>query len=514
MKKNRIPAVLIAVFAILLLGSCDMINNFIASRMRNIAVIQIYNSNREKTNKLQPNDTLYVEVQGLAPLGYYQIEALDPEGNVITMLTAQADENGVIAPSPLWYDVGFKKVYDATWNNNEGRWWAVLPDDSELGLNAFNIHVVSLDTGEKGSKALTMTDFKLPFFVVFKTDISRPQPIVMASKNVDGAIYLENRFDAGDELWIQVANLEPLLETDNTATTTMTAYIVPFDAAVYESGYSILSNFVAKQTFTIDQLRAGVKFTADSETWTGLGPWTTIPVGAQGRSFSVFIDVDNNGVFDILKEGTKDFYLDGVDSNGVAGFIVTKPTPPDPPAGIKRYVAGNVASGGVTWGHFWFENWPDHDYRDEFYSDGWDTQYGWDWQYSGYGVKALWNPYVYNDIDNDPNTDNTLYYGRYVDVYVVEASTLDLTGVNNLVPGGGTVKMNMPVQYACTNGANQQTIFRAPMPTGHYAVVVDINMDGKVSDGDLVDVLDENGNPRKVTIGGVDYPSGFSVINR
>lgn len=67
MNKKRTGALFIAVLLVLLLGSCDMINDFIASRTRNIALIQIYNSNHEKTNKLQPNDTLYVEVQGLAP---------------------------------------------------------------------------------------------------------------------------------------------------------------------------------------------------------------------------------------------------------------------------------------------------------------------------------------------------------------------------------------------------------------------------------------------------------------
>ena len=506
MKKHMIPAILIVLFTVIALTSCDMINDFIAGRTRNIAVIQIYNSNHEKTNKLQPNDTLYVEVQGLAPLSYYEVEALDPSNNIITKMTTQSDENGVIAPSPLWYDIGFKKVTDDT-----GKIKAVLPTDSELGLRAFNIHVKSLDTQDKG---LTMTDFKLPFFVVFKTDLSRPQPIVMAGKNVAvdtvQEFVLENAYDSGEQLWIKVANLEPLLATDDPATTNMTVYLAPFDAGFYADNYLIESNYVAKQTFTVKQLKDGVQFTANSvAAFDGEpienDPWTTIPTGAEGHAFSVFLDCDNNGIYNVLKDGTDDYYLDGIDGNGVAGFIVKQTTEPFP---AVDYVPGNVASGGVTWGHFWFEQWPDPDYRDTFYADGWDTQYGWDWQFGGYGIKALWNPYVDKDLDNDPNTDNTLYYGRYVYLFIVESSTLDLTGVTALTPAPNTQRLYMPVQYACNNGANLQTIWRAPMTVGKYAVVVDIDMNGKVTKGDLVD------NYTKAGAIAADGKTGFEVINR
>jgi len=499
MKKHTMPALVLALFTLLALTSCDMINDFIASRTRNIAVIQIYNSNHVKTNKLQPNDTLYVEVQGLAPLSYYNVEARDPFNNVITTLTAQTDENGVIAPTPLWYDIGFKKVTDSLGNIK-----AVLPTDSELGLNAFNIHVVSLDDN---AKALTLTDFKLPFFVVFKTDVSRPQPIVMAGKiatvNTVPQFVLENAFDSGDELWVKVANLKTLMEADNPDTTKMTVYLTPFDAGHYENGYLITSNFVAKQEFTVKQLRDGVQFTAISQAWSGIGGWNPIPAAAQGKSFSVFLDVDNNGIYNVLKDGTDDYYLDGLDGNGVPGFIVKK-VDPDP---LVDYVPANIASGGVTWGHYWFENWPDHDYRNEFYADGYDTKYGYDWQFGGYGIKALWNPYVDKDVDHNPNTNNTLYYGRYVYVYIVKTTELDLTvPTDPLVPAPGTRRLYMPVQYACNNGANLQTIWRAPMTVGDYCVVVDIDLDGKVSKGDMVDNVDKTGANRPL--------GGFSVINR
>jgi len=501
MKKHAIPLFVLALLTVLVFTSCDMINNFIASRTRNIAVIQIYNSNHEKTNKLQPNDTLYVEVQGLKAGGFYKVECLDPSNNVITMMTAVADENGVISPSPLWYDVGFKKVYDDTL----GRWLAVLPSDTELGLNAFNIHVQSLDATVDTT---TMTDFKLPFFVVFNTDISRPQPIVMAGKKDAGSgeFYLENSFKAGDELWVKVANLDSL-PTPEPASGKAKIYLVPFDGAYFEDGYLITSNVVLEQEATVAELTAGVQITATSPAGfpdVGGSAWSAIPAGAKGHGFCVFVDVNDNGIYNIKKEGTDDYFLDGIDGNGVAGFIVQS-DPVTPAVGDKEYIPANIASGGITWGHYWFEDWPDHDYRNEFHADGMDTQYGWDWQFGGYGVKAIWNPYINDGGPQVPNSAvNSLYYGTYVNLYIVLTSDLDLTGVTALVPAPGTRMLTMPVQYACTNGANQQTIWQAPMTVGDYCVVVDINQDGYVSDNDLVDNIDKENAPRAL--------GGFSVI--
>lgn len=82
MKKYRIPALLLAVFTLLAFSSCDMIQNFIASRTRPIKLIEIYNSNLQKTLKMVPNDTLYVKVQGLSENKGYTIQCLDPDNKV------------------------------------------------------------------------------------------------------------------------------------------------------------------------------------------------------------------------------------------------------------------------------------------------------------------------------------------------------------------------------------------------------------------------------------------------
>ncbi len=480
MKKNKILAFLLVLFTVITLSSCDMINNFIASRTRNIAVIQVFNSSRVETKYFQPNDTMYVQVQGLKAGGLYQIECLDPDGKIITMMTAVADADGVIAPNPLWYDVGFKKVF----NTNLGRWVASLPSDAELGLKAFNIRVHDVEATND------VTDFKLPFFVVFNTNIARPKPIVMAGRMVSGTFVVENSFKAGDGLYVQVANLTSL-PTPAPASGKVMVYVIPFDASYYKDGDPI-NNYVVKQEATVAELTAGFQITANSETWVGGAAWTTIPAFAKGRAFSVIVDVNEDGIYEEKKEGTTDYYLDGIDGNGVAGFIVEKDPVVIPPAN-KKYIPANIASGGISWTHAWFENWPDYDYRDVFNADGSGTQYGWDWQYGGYGVKAIWNPYLSQD-PQVPNSDATsLYYGKYVDVYIVKASDVDLTGGTAIVPVTGTYKMTMPVQYACTNGAAQQTIWRASyyelMTVGSYCVVVDVDQNGKISDGDLVDNL-------------------------
>ena len=493
-RSGTILVLLMALFA-MILASCDAISQFIDSRTRKVALITIYNSNHEETNKLQPNDTLYVEVQGLKAGGFYRIECQDPEGKIITMLTAIADDEGVIGPSPLWYDVGFVKYYDESAQIYRSK----LPTDTQLGLRAFNIHVVSEDTEDKGAKALTMTDFSLPFYVVFSTSVSRPEPIVMAGRMVSGEFYLENAFESGDVVYVKVANLDAL-PVPAPVSGKAKIYLVPFTGEYIEDG-STISHEVFSQEVMVEDLKDGVVLQGTdaytSAVWDGT---TGIPVLARGYAYSVIVDINANGIYEVKKDGTTDYYLDGIDGNGVAGFIVKKP--PTPPTPDVDYIPANIASGGTMgWATHSFGYWPDYDYRNEFHANGYDTKYAYDWQSGsyGYGVKAIWNPYVNINMAHDPNSDSTLYYGRYVDVWIVESTALDLTGGDDLVAAHsgetyGTRKLTLPVQSACDNGSLQQNIWRAPMLMGEYCVVVDLDRDGKVSDGDIVDNVDKADN--------------------
>jgi len=513
MNKPRTSALCLAILCILLLGSCDMITSFIASRTRNIALIQIYNSSKQKTNKLQPNDTLFVEVQGLKAKGMYQVECLDPDGNLITMLTAQADNEGIIMPSPLWYDVGFKK--DA---NKKPK----LPSDTELGLSAFNVRVAALDSGDK-------TDFKLPFFIVYNTDLTRPQPIVVAGRNIGTTaapeIQLENSFASGEELWVQVFNLVDL-PLQVPAATKARVYVVSAKGSAYEDSDDI-ANVIFYKDCTVAELNAGIQL--DSSQLPGgldLTPdsnsWTTIPAKAEGKAFSVIVDVDNNNKYNLKKEGSDDYYLDGIDGNMVPGFIVR--FPPPPPVTTIEYAPANIASGGVY--HYDYTTWDyDYDYRDEFKIDGNDTQYAWDWEFGGYGIKATWNPYIrWGTWDTTQGLNPTsIYYGTYVDVYIIDTQV----GATNPYPDGeaivastkwGLSKITLPVQYSCYNGCGQQTIWKSDgdadennggLKLGDYDVVVDVDRKGKYSDGDIIDNQPKNAaspwTPRT--------KGGFSVVS-
>jgi len=492
MKIRKLGYFLVAVLLIVAMSSCDMINDFIASRTRDLPVIEIYNSNLEKTRKLLPNDTLFVEVGGLKPFDVYEVTCEDPEGKTITVLNAQADENGMISPSPLWYDIGFKR--------DTGTGKPVLASEAELGLSAFNINVKNVDLEGK-------TNLTLPFWIVYNTDIARPQPIVMA---MNSALELENSFDTADaarnKLYVKVANLKDLPPGNTTAT----VYIVPYKGTAFLDGDPI-SPVYLEQEFSVADLKAGVQITeADNESSLA---WTNgIPTNAQGKAFSIILDCDNNGRYDVRKDGMADYFLDGIDGNMAPGFVVM-----NPPQSVA-FEPANIASGGkYSWN---YSTWTyDYDYRDKFKIEGMDTQYAWDWQFGGYGVKATWNPYISWSPTAGSNMPETpsIYYGTYVDVYIVKRPT-PYSGLIEPATEWGLTKLTMPVQYSCYNGCGQQTIWRADgdndpdnggLVVGDYDVVVDINRDGNYSDGDIIDNQPQTPN---LTTFAPRTGGGFSVV--
>jgi len=86
------------------------------------------------------------------------------------------------------------------------------------------------------------------------------------------------------------------------------------------------------------------------------------------------------------------------------------------------------------------------------------------------------------------------FWGRYVDVYIVPADHSLNTGAP-IVPAPDTYKCTLPVQYGCSNGYWQQTIWRAPMTVGDYMLIVDMDRSGTITDSDLVDnVRGDSGN--------------------
>lgn len=470
MKNRRIGMVLLSVVLLVSLVSCDVIQDFIKSRTRNIALIKLYNSFGEETKYIQPNDTLYIEAQGLAPDKLYRVTCKDPEGKEITQLTALADADGNIQRQPLWYDVGLEKT------EKGGVTYVRFPTDSELSLKAFEINIEDADGAKAAGGA---TNFSLNFFVVIQNNISRPQPIVIAGKMVSGEFVAENNFNAGEELYVQIYNLASITP----AVSKMRIYIVPFKGTAYEEGNPIANallyqdidaSSLTSTPANLDPIKISGDWMNDGNSW-----GTGIPAAHQGEAFSVVLDCNSDGYFNITKAGIADYYIDGIDGNMAPGFVVTKaPAPAD-------LIKANIASGGIfSWN---YTTWTyDYDYRDTFKKDGYDTKYE---PHYGvpYGIKAIWNPYI--NWGGSPPTPGTpsLYYGTYVDVYIVAKDDYTDEKEAAIKPAPGTHPIRVPVQYSCANGLGQQTIWPAPMTVGDYYVVVDMNCDGKMSDKDIVD---------------------------
>jgi len=492
MKIQKISALLLTLVTAFMFVSCDMINNFIESRTRAIPLIQIYNANLEKSLRMVPNDTLYVEVQGLEPEKEYIVQCLDPTDKVITEIITLSDENGVIDPSPLWYDIGFKK------DSETGK--PVLPE-GELGLTAFSIRVT--DKEER-------TNFSLPFFIVYSTEnLERPQPVVMAGKRVDGQFEMENAFysdktdlnniddsEGLDSLYVKVHNMTPMQDGEAGLSHEVRIWILPFTGENYKPGEIIadLSDDIFYHDFTVEELMNadnGIQIPwPDAEPADGAIDVTgetnyIIPDWAKGRGFSVFLDMmdrGSSGIYEVLKEGTESFYLDSIDGNGAAGFIVK-----EPPITAAEYVPMNLASGGL---YRWdYTNWKyDYDYRDQFQKHGYDTKFSsHSGEFWGYGVKVIWNPYQTPAGWQASGAEMpSSFWGQTVDVYIVD-STQKLFKDENIISAEGTWKRRVPVQYGCSNGWWQQTIWRAPMIPGDYMIVVDMDRSGTITADDLVD---------------------------
>ncbi len=546
MKTKQIIALFIALLCIGVLASCDLINEFIESRTRPIPLIQIFNSNLEKTLKMVPNDTLYVQVRGLEPDKDYTIQCLDPVDKVIVEIITMSDENGIIGISPLWYDIGFKQDEDGN----------LTLAEEEVALKAFYIRVFDEEAVARGK-----TDFRLPFFFVSSNDnFERPQPIVMAGKvvDVDGddKFTMENAFysdypDHSDQelptideypdgydgtpltnkLYVKVASMTPLIEGDEGLTKKVRIWILPFTGDSFREGERIVDNALFYKDFTVEELMEDPAAKAYGGPTGVHMPWPVdrptgyvdidgletaqkqdlIPAWAEGESFSVFLDMmdkDVRGVYEIMKEGFTSFYLDSIDGNGVAGFIVKeKPIPP------ADYVSLQLASGGVfRWRYnattYRYEY--DYDYRDTFIKSGYDTRWsshsGAFW---GRGVKVIWNPYrTPAGWQASGASMPSSFWGQYVNVYIVDASQ-SLDAKAPIIAATGTFMRRVPVQYGCSNGWWQQTIWRAPMTPGAYMIIVDMDRDGEISDFDLVDNLKSDGT--KWVEG--DKNIGFKVVD-
>jgi len=292
-------------------------------------VITLYNSNLEKTTKFDYLDSLYVKLGGLKANTLHTVEVLDPDNNLISKMTAMTDKDGVIPPSVLWYDVGMRR------DNQK-------PDiGGSLSLKAFYVRV----TGPG-------TDYKEPFYIVYSTSYApadQPKPIVWAAATAGGGV--ENSFDetgtpdvtivtggtttttntitAKTKVYVEARNISKSLVSANTASA-VDIYIMHSKGAgnTWKNGEVLTNKFVVRrlnQPVTPDT-NGTMKLSTASAVWDlNAGPQLTNPNEAN-NSYDVIVDVNQNGVFDIGtdtdSDGAIDHYVDGIDGQGVVGFIV------------------------------------------------------------------------------------------------------------------------------------------------------------------------------------------------
>lgn len=290
-------------------------------------VITLYNSNMEKTSRMNTLDTLYVKVGGLKPFTSYKVEALDPNRQLISKMQVSTDAQGIIGPAPLWYDVGLKG--DA---NGIGR-----PDlDSGLALKSFYVHVIG-----DGS-----TDYSEPFFIVNSGNLAngeQPRPVIWAASAAGGGV--ENAFEETGSPTVTVdTNNDTIPDLSVPAKTqvfiegrdlldsvqTVDVYVFPSRSPeLWQGGDGLTSAYIVRklEVATSDAVPTDGKRELSTLIWDLNDPATPLinPTEANA-AYDVVVDVNRNGIFDpgtdINGDGVTDRYLDGIDGQGVPGFIV------------------------------------------------------------------------------------------------------------------------------------------------------------------------------------------------
>lgn len=504
------------------LTSCDLINDFIEKHTRPITPLQIYNSNLEKTLLVVPNETLYVEVRNLKPSTEYTIRVLDPAGKKISEIITHTDTEGFIRPSPIWYNIGFRR--DA-----EGR---VYLQEAALDVKGFEIQVFDdLVDGE--------TNFKQPFFFVTTTqNFDRKKPIISTGKmhvfngddgevfSMENAFYSETQDPAlldpdtpfANKVFLNVRDMSHMQDAQGDDRL-VRIWMLPFTGVNYTDGDEISEKAWFYQDVKIKDLimdenegfliewpkeKPLLDDPDDLGDLDDAEKQDEIPEWAEEKAFSVFLDMMDEGIsgfYNVKKKGFESFFLDSIDGNGVAGFVVRETVN----VVDAEVINMNLASGGrFSWIYDSNVNryTYDYDYRDVFESHGLNTMYSrFSGEFWGYGIKVIWNPYqsssTWNNLGAEMPSD---FWGSSVDVYIVKSTQSLLEGAE-IDQDKVITRSRVPVQYGCGNGWWMQTIWRAPMEAGNYMIIVDMDSDGKISDGDLVDNVKRDGTEHPDNIG-------------
>ena len=292
-------------------------------------LITIYDSNLKETNKLAPLETMYVKIAGLAPNQMHKIEILDPNKKVVSEAEVRSNQEGVIEPMPIWYDIGLEKQKDGN--------FSITKDD--LAIKAFYVRVKSLENDD--------TDFEQNFFLAIKKPSNQDdlgkKPIITSVSVEDGNIShakIENTFfetgskepDGSDsnltKVYVKAEQL-PYKYYENGQkknVENVDIYVVPFSGIQFKDGMDLEEVAVTSRKDVA---------TDDNETYRTLKPtliWDLnrgpqlINPGDSNNAYSIIIDVNQNGKLDIGEDldgdGKYDVYTDAIDGQGAAGFIV------------------------------------------------------------------------------------------------------------------------------------------------------------------------------------------------
>ncbi|MCW7754505.1 hypothetical protein OOT00_10965 [Desulfobotulus sp. H1] len=275
--------------------------------------------------------------------------------------------------------------------------------------------------------------------------------------------------------------------------TDMPAGAAPYDVYVVPRRDWADGNTVSgRELFVVEGLQGNGVF----EIWDLDTAHRVINPGPDSNTYDLVIDRNRNGRFDAAGDAVIRIVILNTEAN-------TYP----------RVAYANIASGGV-FGNTRQQHWTLYsefcDYRDVFRVDGGGTNP----TGGGYGVKAVFNPYFKWFSNPGPERElEGIYHGLFVDVYIVDADTFDLTRFGRAGELNDTVdvrgrKSTIAIQPSCYNGAGMMTIWRAPLKRGRYYVIVDVDRNGRIVEGrDIIDAVNFRGESI------LDDPAivGFSV---
>jgi len=321
-------------------------------------LITIFNSDLQKTNKLKPLDTMYVQVAGLKPNAKHEIDILDSDKNLITTTQVYTDDDGMVQPTPVWYDVGLKKP-DATHN----KFYVDSTTQDGVVMKSFYIEVK--DMYNNGND----TDFHQAFFYILKKNDTveevtntKTQETVNITNYMRPKIYaasnrgeMENAFEEQNSkymdgtlsdltsVYLKVEGLPKKIFNSGTSSdadvTDIDIYVIPFDKDG-NATTDLETNKIVKITKTRDQLLQGDAnlVAMDINGTTKIWDINVTNPNNENNSYTIVLDIDRDGKYtqgvDISGDNIFDVFVDGVDGLHTAGFIV-KNTPANDPLPFK-----------------------------------------------------------------------------------------------------------------------------------------------------------------------------------